>query len=331
MSMTSGGEGWWIASDGRWYPPEQHPSRGAPAPPSGAISRPQRLGGIGTATMVLLFVTAGFDAVIAILGFYLASVAGRYAQSGSFADFNDWVDAENAYFGIAGLGLMVWIATFVLLIVWLAKAHTASSSLLQSPADRKYSRGWSIGVWFIPFANLISTPMVFAETQRIAYADRVNGRVPAGWRSGRLDPKLIWWWVLFIGGIIVSRVAESTVTNDAPIGEYRTGLNISSVGAIVSAAGAVTGALFIRSVSSRLNETNQVTEPAPHVATGRAPAPPTDANWAPPASVDNHAQSDFTRPILNTSNQPQSTRDRPRPNLPVRSHNNDTPPEGGPT
>ena len=33
MSMTSGGEGWWIASDGRWYPPEQHPSRNAPAPP----------------------------------------------------------------------------------------------------------------------------------------------------------------------------------------------------------------------------------------------------------------------------------------------------------
>lgn len=31
MSDTSQGEGWWEASDGRWYPPEQRP--GAPIPP----------------------------------------------------------------------------------------------------------------------------------------------------------------------------------------------------------------------------------------------------------------------------------------------------------
>ena len=27
MSDTSQGPGWWLASDGKWYPPEQHPSR----------------------------------------------------------------------------------------------------------------------------------------------------------------------------------------------------------------------------------------------------------------------------------------------------------------
>lgn len=32
MSETSGGPGWWQASDGKWYPPEQQP--GAPQPPA---------------------------------------------------------------------------------------------------------------------------------------------------------------------------------------------------------------------------------------------------------------------------------------------------------
>ncbi len=43
MSDASQGPGWWIASDGKWYPPELHPSvREVPrapavgAPPSGA-------------------------------------------------------------------------------------------------------------------------------------------------------------------------------------------------------------------------------------------------------------------------------------------------------
>jgi uncharacterized protein DUF4190 len=33
VSDTSGGPGWWLASDGRWYPPEQHPRFGAPRSP----------------------------------------------------------------------------------------------------------------------------------------------------------------------------------------------------------------------------------------------------------------------------------------------------------
>jgi hypothetical protein len=33
VSMSSQGPGWWQASDGRWYPPEQHPSVAAPPSP----------------------------------------------------------------------------------------------------------------------------------------------------------------------------------------------------------------------------------------------------------------------------------------------------------
>ena len=33
MSDVSQGPGWWMASDGKWYPPEQHPNYVAPPPP----------------------------------------------------------------------------------------------------------------------------------------------------------------------------------------------------------------------------------------------------------------------------------------------------------
>ncbi len=39
MSMSSQGPGWWQASDGRWYPPEQHPSAAAaPAAPVAPVA-----------------------------------------------------------------------------------------------------------------------------------------------------------------------------------------------------------------------------------------------------------------------------------------------------
>ena len=34
MSEVSGGPGWWQASDGKWYPPEQHPNYRPPVPGS---------------------------------------------------------------------------------------------------------------------------------------------------------------------------------------------------------------------------------------------------------------------------------------------------------
>lgn len=40
MSMSSQGPGWWQASDGRWYPPEQHPSAAAPVAPPPVVSPP---------------------------------------------------------------------------------------------------------------------------------------------------------------------------------------------------------------------------------------------------------------------------------------------------
>ena len=37
MSETSQGPGWWVATDGRWYPPETHPA----APPHAPVGRPR--------------------------------------------------------------------------------------------------------------------------------------------------------------------------------------------------------------------------------------------------------------------------------------------------
>jgi hypothetical protein len=41
MSDTQQGPGWWQASDGKWYPPETHPSRQAPASMPPPVPGPQ--------------------------------------------------------------------------------------------------------------------------------------------------------------------------------------------------------------------------------------------------------------------------------------------------
>jgi hypothetical protein len=66
MTDTSGGPGWWQASDGKWYPPEQHPAARAEAeaasqaattatPGRGPIGKPRRIG----LTILVSIVTFG--------------------------------------------------------------------------------------------------------------------------------------------------------------------------------------------------------------------------------------------------------------------------------
>jgi len=54
MSEVSQGPGWWQASDGKWYAPEQHPAAQAPTPPP-AGSPPPAAPGAGTSLPAFSF------------------------------------------------------------------------------------------------------------------------------------------------------------------------------------------------------------------------------------------------------------------------------------
>lgn len=269
MSDISQGEGWWLASDAKWYPPESRPMLAPlpPPPPSpihpssdqaaaidgGGAARPfislnRSLSGW---TRGLMWANGAAALMFALLANYYRESIADYANSrGSLVAA---VEAEDAYNSFGGLFFLLWIAGFVLLVVWIAKAHTSTTSVLASPTQRKYSRGWAIGVWFIPFANIFSTPQVFAEHQRIADAPRVNGVAAAEWKTVKVRPTLIWWWIFMIGGFVLNRGGISIFADpQADIDEYQEGLVMASLGMVALAAGMFTGAVFIGQVSKKL-------------------------------------------------------------------------------
>ena len=92
MSETSQGPGWWQASDGRWYSPEQHPNYGPPpgqfAPPGGYYGGPpQPVGGtngLAVASLVLgiLWGFGFLSALALVLGLVALGQIKRQQQSG---------------------------------------------------------------------------------------------------------------------------------------------------------------------------------------------------------------------------------------------------------
>ena len=111
MSDTSQGPGWWQASDGKWYPPEQAPGA-APVPPAGpqpgygappAYGAPAAAGAPGTSPYgplaswgqraVAIIIDWAFGIAFYIVGLILVAIVGAVS------------DALGAL-----VGLIVWLA-----------------------------------------------------------------------------------------------------------------------------------------------------------------------------------------------------------------------------
>jgi hypothetical protein len=198
-----------------------------------------------------MWVVAGAQLLQAFVA-YLYWQAFNNWKSGS-GTLNDAISAENVYNAVSTINGLLWLAGFIFLVVWSAQVHTTTSSLLPPETTRKYSRVWAIWVWFIPFANFISTPQVIAENQKLAYAPRRNNQVDRSWMSTELKPELIWWWLLVIGGFVTTQVGSSMATAEfTSSSDYLTGITAIIVGSGISSFGVALGARFIMDMNEKL-------------------------------------------------------------------------------
>jgi len=248
MSNTQQGPSWWLASDGKWYPPQ-----GEQLPPPPPPAFPQYANPVGNFSQrtesvsktlvmwlqVLLYISAGAIGLSALIIPTAVSAAEDYMNGSN--TLADWVSAENLYTSLYGFYVLMAIPIFILLIIFSFRAYKSTQSLWIG--QRKWSRGWTVGGWFIPLANFIIVPKVLIETDRIASAPRNNGRVEDGWQHLTANPMLIWWWALYGVGTLLNYGISYGNRN---IDDYQTGMYIGMVGYLMIAASCVLGALSVR-------------------------------------------------------------------------------------
>ncbi|HEX4736274.1 MAG TPA: DUF4328 domain-containing protein [Allosphingosinicella sp.] len=130
----------------------------------------------------------------------VATVAlGAYAVSKTFTAIMWFIDpGAIAAVGVGAiLYLVALLACYVLVAMWIyrtnANAHLFSDDVTITP-------GWSVGWFFVPFANLVMPFRGVRETWQESHE--------AAGRFEEVDsPLLGWWWGLWIATNIVSNMA----------------------------------------------------------------------------------------------------------------------------
>jgi len=248
------GENWWLASDGKWYPPEARSGEPVPPPPSTPQADPGR-GPLSTGlTTTLQWV-------------FLASGALSLATAVAVAIENSHLDADRVrrsievFEALGPAGLLLSLLTLsglaggVLMIIWLFQAYGVAAQ--RGPAHTSWSQGWTIGAWFIPFGNLVLPKLVVNELDLISHPDANPEPIGDRWKDSPMLQASHWWWGLtLVSGILFTAgygiVLEQIDSFGLVERTYRAGMWILAAGLLTAVGAAATGAMVVRDIGKRL-------------------------------------------------------------------------------
>lgn len=108
------------------------------------------------------------------------------------SDARDFFDVMKALQAL----LMLWIAVFFLW--WLRRATCNAPAL--GPSEPEFSPGWSIGWWFVPFANWVQPARVVAQAWRVGDPS-LGVDSGTGYRRASLTPWIPIWWITYAIGV----------------------------------------------------------------------------------------------------------------------------------
>jgi len=105
----------------------------------------------------------------------------------------DASDQRQALIGL--LQLLLYLGTIVAFLVWFRRAYRNVPAL--GAESLRFSSGWAVGAWFVPFLNLVR-PKQLADDIWRASDPALPAQPGAAWKQQRVPVLLHWWWALWI-------------------------------------------------------------------------------------------------------------------------------------
>jgi hypothetical protein len=139
----------------------------------------------------------------------------------------------------AAIGLLQVLAFVVTAIAWLVWLHRSYGNLrLVGTRQSRFTPGWAVGYWFIPFVNLVRPYQIVADLW--LRTDVLNSEGSTERRNAPTIVSLRWGCYLLSG--IVSRVSITMARNAETLDQLR---NVTDLGMAVDALGAIAAWLAI--------------------------------------------------------------------------------------
>jgi hypothetical protein len=157
--------------------------------------------------ILLLWFTVGFKAI---------SIFSDYIQVQVLSDIDRGVidmprieANDSRQMVLAVLWAILLIISASTFIMWFRRAY---HNLIKSGEQTQFTEGWAAGAWFTPILNLFRPYQIMIEMYDKTKEKLVaNNLIGSSILSKR--PLIIWWWILWTGLSIISRITSRLGNN----------------------------------------------------------------------------------------------------------------------
>ncbi|MEU3598305.1 DUF4328 domain-containing protein [Streptomyces sp. NPDC006798] len=227
-------------------PPYGGAPYGAPMPFAPMAPQVKAPVGLSYAVIALLCVTAVVDLLGVGAGLNAASLA-KDLETSPFAVTQDEADDADALMALAIVfKYLAVLATGILFIIWFAAARANAAAF--APYIDKWGKGFAIGGWFIPAAN-IAIPRLVAGT--IWIASRPDPYAP---KSVQRRTLLTVWWTLCVAAYLPWSVGFLSYDGSETAKDLRIWSNTFALGSILSIAAAIVAIFVVRRITRMQTE-----------------------------------------------------------------------------
>jgi heme/copper-type cytochrome/quinol oxidase subunit 2 len=192
--------------------------------------------GLISLSMIVALVGAG------LWGGHLANVSGL--QRG-VKGIQEVQDSKDAALGVDGALIWVIVAAGIVWLIWQYRAHANLRAL--GASELKYSPGWAVGWWFIPFANIVVPFLTMRELWRAS--DPEAGSID--WLGHRTAALLGMWWAGRLITQILFQIGLAFDSNLRSIGDLRVEAWFFIAGNLSLIVWGVLAILLVRSIDDR--------------------------------------------------------------------------------
>jgi len=149
----------------------------------------------------------------------------------------------------------VFLATAVLFLAWVYRAHKNLKAL--GATDLKYSPGWAIGGFFVPFLNLVRPYQVVTEIWNASASQR---RSPLGgaWKQEESSWFIGLWWSAWLLAGVFDSLGVFMVIGSNQSDQLSVATRFLVVSDVVNAASAALAIMVVLKINARQEKSNRL-------------------------------------------------------------------------
>ena len=147
--------------------------------------------------------------VVELFTIHSLNLYNQYLKIGTDFAYEEYLSANETSNALGGFAALPLLIGFVLLIVCTNKAYSISSQAPIFQSQRKYTKGWATGAWFIPVGNLFVPKRVISEIEQIIMPEEADASQRTRWQDRDKHVSGTIWWGLFVTANLADRIWSS--------------------------------------------------------------------------------------------------------------------------